>query len=287
MQKSSVWVLSLTLLAGPAWVSAELTALPNGDQYEGEVTDGVLNGPGVYLWADGDRYEGTFANALPHGSGTYTWVDGRQYVGAFVDGKRQGQGTLTWPNGDRFDGSFVNNQRQGSGLMTWHSGERYRGDFHANTMHGQGDYRWPDGTRHIGAFNRDQRSGLGIMLGADGTSWAGVFAQGEPNGAGILRQSSGAMMLQRRESGILLEQMPVADNPRCRIAQVASGWMVQADGCIDGLAHGEGMAVSLAGDQMIADGKWVLGVLVQGKIESLPTPPETTGPGNSSNEVDD
>ena len=60
MLKPSGWLLCLALSTAPLWAAAELTALPNGDRYQGEVTDGVLNGPGTYVWADGDRYEGTF-----------------------------------------------------------------------------------------------------------------------------------------------------------------------------------------------------------------------------------
>ena len=276
MQRPLGWLLCLALLAASVGASAELATLPNGDRYQGEVTDGVLNGPGIYLWADGDRYEGTFLNALPHGEGTYTWGDGRQYVGDFVEGKRQGQGELSWPNGDRFTGSFVDNERQGSGLMRWHTGERYRGQFVAGDMHGQGAYLWPNGNRHVGTFDRDQRYGPGIFLRADGSSWSGVFLEGEPRGLGIERQKSGAITLQRRESGQLLEQTPVADNPRCRSLESPTVWMVQADDCINGLAHGNGIAATLNGEKLVANGRWVLGVLIDGAVQDLPKLPAVT-----------
>lgn len=276
MRKPPGCMLWLVLLACPLWTSAELTALPNGDRYQGEVTDGVLNGPGLYLWTDGDRYEGLFLNALPHGKGTYTWADGRRYVGGFVQGKRQGQGVLSWPNGDRFTGSFVDNKRHGQGVMKWHTGEVYRGQFDTGAMHGQGTYAWANGNRHLGGFHNDQRSGLGILLQADGTSWSGTFYKGEANGLGIQRRASGEMTLQRRELGQLLEQTAVADNPRCSSVKASSSWMIQADACIDGLAHGYGLAASLKGDKIIRSGRWVLGVLISGQVENLLTPPDTT-----------
>ena len=273
MQKPSGWLLCLALSTVPLWAAAELTALPNGDRYQGEVTDGVLNGPGIYVWADGDRYEGTFLRALPHGEGTYTWADGRQYVGDFVQGRRHGQGELSWPNGDRFTGSFDGNKRHGRGTMKWHTGEIYSGEFDSGAMHGQGEYRWPNGDRHIGAFVRDQRSGVGILVQSNGTSWSGGFLQGEPSGLGLERQSSGEMTLQRRESGQLVEQVPVADNPRCGSQDEATVWMVQADDCINGLAHGNGIAATLEGDKLVANGRWVLGVLVDGSVQNLLSPP--------------
>jgi hypothetical protein len=286
MQRPSGWLLCLALLAAPLGASAELATLPNGDRYQGEVTDGVLNGPVVYLWADGDRYEGTFLNALPHGEGTYTWADGRQYVGDFLQGKRQGQGELSWPNGDRFAGRFVNNERQGPGEMKWHTGERYLGQFAAGAMHGQGEYIWPNGNRYIGTFVLDQRSGAGIFLWTDGSSWSGVFLEGEPSGLGIERQTSGAITLQRREFGQLLEQTPVADNPRCRSLESTSTWMVQADGCVNGLAHGNGIAASLNGEKLVVNGRWVLGVLVDGAVQNLPTPPAVAAERDVVRQVD-
>lgn len=273
MQKPSGWLLCLALLLAPIWVAAELATLPNGDRYQGEVTDGVLNGPGIYIWADGDRYEGTFLNALPHGEGTYTWADGRRYVGDFVEGRRRGQGELNWPNGDQFTGRFINNKRQGSGVMRWHTGELYRGQFVAGAMHGQGEYIWPNGNRYVGTFDFDQRSGSGIFLRTDGSSWSGVFLEGEPSGWGIERQRSGVMTLQRRELGQLLEQTPLTDNPRCQTRESTSIWMVQADGCINGLAHGNGIAATLNGDKVVANGRWVLGVLVDGPVQNVLTPP--------------
>jgi len=274
MQKRPEWGLCLALFMAPMATLSEVITLANGDRYEGEISDGVLNGPGVYQWAGGDRYEGEFRNALPHGQGTYTWPDGRRYQGEFALGRREGEGTLSWPNGDVYQGGFISNQRSGVGFMRWHSGETYRGQFVEGTMQGDGNYSWPNGDRYVGGFSADQRSGKGILLQADGSYWSGQFLNGEPNGWGIQGQASGGLILQKRESGRLLEQFSVAINPQCQDENEPQLWMIHADGCINGLAHGDGTAVTRNGDRMISDGRWILGRKFSGTIEQLPIPPE-------------
>ena len=42
----------------------------NGDQYEGEMSEGLRQGKGVFLWANGNKYDGQWNNNLRHGFGT-------------------------------------------------------------------------------------------------------------------------------------------------------------------------------------------------------------------------
>ena len=76
--------LSITLLPLSGLAATQIITLENGDRYEGEIKDSILNGQGLYTWANGDRYEGEFLNDLPHGRGIYQWVDGRAYNGEFL-----------------------------------------------------------------------------------------------------------------------------------------------------------------------------------------------------------
>ena len=47
-------------------------------------------------------------------------------------------------------------------------------------------------------------------------------------------------------------------------------WMFSADSCINGLAHGRGVAVSLDGDIVVIDGRFVLGQMVAGELINIP-----------------
>jgi hypothetical protein len=46
-------------------------------------------------------------------------------------------------------------------------------------------------------------------------------------------------------------------------------WMFTSDQCINGLAHGQGLAASLDGEQLVVDGTFVLGRMVDGEVKRL------------------
>jgi hypothetical protein len=45
--------------------------------------------------------------------------------------------------------------------------------------------------------------------------------------------------------------------------------MFESAECINGLAHGAGLAASLDGGQIVVNGRFVLGTLVEGEIQVL------------------
>lgn len=54
--------------------------------------------------------------------------------------------------------------------------------------------------------------------------------------------------------------------------------MFQSNRCINGLAHGGGNAVRMDGSAFIAQGRFVLGKMVEGNIVLLSTSGSTPGP---------
>jgi len=58
-------------------------------------------------------------------------------------------------------------------------------------------------------------------------------------------------------------------------------WMFASTQCINGMAHGEGLAVSLDGRLLIPEGKFILGQLVGGNVLEIPE----VDPAVSSSEV--
>lgn len=55
-------------------------AFYGGNSYEGEFSQGMMHGQGVFTWADDLRYEGEFLHNSVTGKGTYTWTDMRYAV---------------------------------------------------------------------------------------------------------------------------------------------------------------------------------------------------------------
>ena len=64
----------------------------NGDVYEGQYVDGLIEGFGVYRWASGSKYEGNCKAGKRHGQGVWTGSNGNVYEGQYVDGFYEGFG---------------------------------------------------------------------------------------------------------------------------------------------------------------------------------------------------
>jgi hypothetical protein len=81
--------------------------------------DYLLEGKGVFTWADGNRYEGDFVGNKRTGKGTFSWANGNRYTGDFVEGKRTGKGVMTWANGQQQEGDFLDGKPVWTVAMKW------------------------------------------------------------------------------------------------------------------------------------------------------------------------
>jgi hypothetical protein len=87
----------------------------DGDRMEGNFIDGVLNGPGRYVFPHlNESYEGGVANGKYEGTGTYRFAGGGVYEGEWHNGIPNGRGVYHGtPNGlfgmrRDFAGTWVN-----------------------------------------------------------------------------------------------------------------------------------------------------------------------------------
>lgn len=62
--------------------------------YDGEWSNGQIQGKGLFRWTDGSEYEGDFVKGKKDGLGKFTFANGCSYEGYWVDGKQDGAGTL-------------------------------------------------------------------------------------------------------------------------------------------------------------------------------------------------
>ena len=172
----------------------------------------------------------------------------------------------------------------GQGIYRWPDGRQYRGEFQNGVKTGVGELTWANGNRYIGMFAADDRSGLGVHYWRDGTVYRGHFAQGRMDGFGVKRLPDGELELQAWRAGALNNSKAVQAITHCQFSYQDRAWMFVSEDCINGLAHGEGVAVSLDGDLIIPSGRFVLGNLVSGSTIALPeiqqellTLPDTPG----------
>lgn len=221
------------------------------------------------VWGEGHRYQGGVRAGQMHGRGTHTKPNGEVYAGDFIDGERHGQGTLRFPNGDVYAGDFRRNEITGEGRHTWSNGDVYEGDFVDGARQGEGVLERQSGGTYVGGFAGDQRHGLGHYRWRDGTLYKGTFAFGRQHGSGLKSSPSGELSFETWNDGQLAAAVTVEAIERCTLAIEGKPWMFNDDTCVNGLAHGEGLAVALDGTAYIPDGRFILGDKVRGEIRSL------------------
>lgn len=91
-----------------------------GSRFEGEYREGLLNGRGVYVFANGSRYDGEYADDLRSGRGVFTHPDGESYDGEWRSGLPNGPGRLKRADGTVVWGDWRNGcLRQGEQVVTF------------------------------------------------------------------------------------------------------------------------------------------------------------------------
>jgi hypothetical protein len=154
--------------------------------------------------------------------------------------------------------------------LVYADGRQYIGEFSKGKRSGKGTLYWPNGNRYVGMFAADKRRGLGVIHWRDGTIYRGEFFDNSQSGWGIKEQPGAQPEIQQWRTGTLQLERLLVDNATCALNHMGRQWMFESTQCINGLAHGEGLAVSLDGRLLIPDGKFILGQLVSGNVLEIP-----------------
>ena len=160
-------------------------------KYEGEFSDGLKQGRGVYAWDNGDRYDGKFTNDRPDGNGKYHFANGDSYEGEVRAGIIVGRGTYSSKNGDVFEGSFASGKPQGVGVYRFASGDRYEGEMDQGRLQGRGRYIAKSGDRIESTFLDGKAQGLGTYTFSNGDRYEGEIIGGALTGQGVYYYKSG------------------------------------------------------------------------------------------------
>eukprot|EP00826_Nyctotherus_ovalis_P003234 TRINITY_DN10651_c0_g1_i11.p2 TRINITY_DN10651_c0_g1~~TRINITY_DN10651_c0_g1_i11.p2 ORF type:complete len:165 (+),score=47.35 TRINITY_DN10651_c0_g1_i11:648-1142(+) len=86
----------------------------DGNEYRGNMLNGLPNGYGTFIWANGNRYEGDWKEGRPHGHGKMYYKNGASYEGEYIQGERSGQGKFITPDGDTYDGLWLHDKKNGT-----------------------------------------------------------------------------------------------------------------------------------------------------------------------------
>jgi hypothetical protein len=74
----------------------------------------------IYYFGNGDVYEGEYSEDMQHGLGVYYFNNVKSiiktYEGEFKNGYFDGNGILYFANGNKYLGEFKNDKRHGNGI---------------------------------------------------------------------------------------------------------------------------------------------------------------------------
>ncbi len=149
---------------GAGGAKEQTLTLDNGNEYVGQVENGLPNGAGTMTDYLGSEWKGTFVDGVLQGYGTYIGFDLTEYEGFFKDGKFEGLGHRVSANGDDYTGQFVDGKANGVGRMEYTSMCVYEGGFKDDRMDGMGWMTWPVNDIYFGQWKNGDPEGFGCKL---------------------------------------------------------------------------------------------------------------------------
>jgi len=157
---------------------------PNGDVYEGDYTDGIREGRGIYRYsANGDKYDGEWRQNCKHGIGKMNYNGKGEYQGYWENGRRHGEGVFVYPNGDVYSGWWRFGEKEGTGTYTSkRTGMKMFGEWSAGQIK-SGKWFYPNGVYFEGKFENNKPIGEGSWHFKNGNKLEGAYAQ-KPKEAG-------------------------------------------------------------------------------------------------------
>ena len=186
---------------------------PNGEFYEGEMTNSSYNGKGKFISVDKDEYIGEFVDGEKDGEGTITFGDdGTVYSGKFVKNNFNGYGKMKWNNGLEYHGNFSDNYLEWNGVLFNKNGEKYEGKFEKNIFHGKGKYTYLNGDEYEGDFEYGIRKGKGIYRKKNGFIFEGLWDNNIPNGYGKITFNDNVLHFNFH-NGKIIDDFVYENNP--------------------------------------------------------------------------
>ena len=112
-------------------------------------------------YSNGNEYIGELRDGMPHGYGELCYKNGERFIGYFKKGKRI-EGLHIFGTGDYYEGEFKNDDMNGYGRYFFNSNTRYFGDFKNGRFHGDGMYYFANGDFYFGDFKNGRFHGDGM-----------------------------------------------------------------------------------------------------------------------------
>jgi len=181
MKNNIIFVLIIIFLVCD--LSSEEVKLPDGSIYNGTLNNNLFDGYGILIWRNGDIYEGQFLEGIINGTGKIT-SRSYIYIGGFKDGLFEGEGKITYTNGGSYEGLFKNGLYHGYGTNVDQIGNIYIGNFEYGIRTGEGSVQLISGDSFFGEYENDMFNGKGRYVERNGNVYTGSFKDNLFHGEG-------------------------------------------------------------------------------------------------------
>jgi len=158
----------------------------NGAGYTGEFKQGLFEGQGILITGSGEKLQGNFSKGTLNGHGKMEFTNGAKYEGEFSLNQFTGNGRLDYATGDVYEGEFHNSMAQGRGVFTYARGEQYIGEVSNNLFNGMGTYVYANHDMYYGEFRDGLFDGQGRYISYGGDVYIGEFSKGHLKGTGTI-----------------------------------------------------------------------------------------------------
>jgi hypothetical protein len=102
--------------------------------YNGQLSNGVPDGEGIWIVPEVGWYSGGFRNGKLHGIGMQEYVDGTRYAGEYKDDTRTGQGWFMFGSGELKGWSYIGEWKDN---IPWNATE-YDDGFNVSATYSEG-----------------------------------------------------------------------------------------------------------------------------------------------------
>ena len=170
-------------------------------EFMGRFTDSEPEGVGFARTANGEQFIGELIDGVRHAKGTALTPEGWLVKGEFEDGKAVGTFIIdyTTEEGQRYFGQAENGKRQGYGVLVADDDDFYAGQFEDGLPDGPGIYKGTGGDRYTGDFANGKPNGFGTSIDAEGNVLQGRFVDGEPVGTVLVTLSDGTQSVSNAD----------------------------------------------------------------------------------------
>ena len=164
---------------------------PDGNIVQGNMVNGVFQGPTIYNYVFGGRVQGNMVDGVFQGPVKRYYTNGDRLEGTMVNGDFQGPAIKYYTNGYRLEGNMVRGIFQGPGIKHFTNGDRIEGNMVHELFEGPVIYYYANGDRLEG--NRE----FGVFLGpaihyyANGGRLEGNIMEGNFQGPAIYYYPNG------------------------------------------------------------------------------------------------